>query len=161
MGVQVNPELWPGRLLREALHQRLQGAQCRPGWYYREPWKHRALEYSVLFVMKATFHFHIPSDGSRRWSHVLTRVQTLPPDRLVLLTLPVCVITTGKSGEDDRKVLISVSLRYRDGPGNKWPNARAAEETINKAIPRVITVPLFLKLTFQNFSLCKPLQRHH
>lgn len=76
---------------------------------------------------------------------------------------PLCqhVITTRKPGEGDQKVLISVGLRYREGPRNKWPNAQAAEETINKAIPRVITAPLFLKLTFQNFSLCKSLQRHH
>lgn len=84
-----------------------------------------------------------------------------PSDQPVLLTLPVCVITSGKSGDGDRKVLISVSLRYRDGPGNRWPNARAEQDTINKAIPGVITAPLFLKLTFHNFSLCTPLQRHH
>lgn len=52
-------------------------------------------------------------------------------------------------------------LRYRYGPGNKWPNAQAAEQTINKAISCVITAALFLKPTFQNFSLCKSLQPHH
>jgi hypothetical protein len=48
-----------------------------------------------------------------------------------------------------RKVLISVRLRYRYGQSNKWPNAQAAEQPINKAISSVITAALFLKPTFQ------------
>lgn len=84
-----------------------------------------------------------------------------PTARQILATSPRYVITTWKSGEGNRKVLISVGLWYRYGPGNKWPNAPAAEKTINKAISCVITAALFLKLTFQNFSPCKSLQPHH
>ena len=64
-----------------------------------------------------------------------------------------CVITTSlsrrKGGRGGEGVLISVSLRYRYGPCNKWPNAQAAEQTINKAISCVITATLLLKPTFQ------------
>lgn len=42
------------------------------------------------------------------------------------------------------------------GPGNKWPNAQATGETINKTISRVITAVVFLKLTFQNFPPPQP-----
>lgn len=122
------------------------------------------------------FIFHIPWDrshaeqrhppihppGPQHHPAASAAAETLPSDQLVLLTLPACVSSQRENPrEGDRKVLISVSRRYRDGPGNKWPNAQAAEETINKAIPHVITVPLFLKLTFQNFSLCKSPWRHH
>lgn len=42
----------------------------------------------------------------------------------------------------DRKVLISVRLKYRYGPGYKLQNVQAREEAINKAISSVITASL-------------------
>lgn len=42
----------------------------------------------------------------------------------------------------DRKVLISVRLKYRYGPGYKLQNVQARGEAINKAISSVITASL-------------------
>lgn len=45
-------------------------------------------------------------------------------------------------GAGDRKVLLSVSLKYRYGPGYKLRTVPARGETINKAISSVITASL-------------------
>lgn len=127
VGVQVNPELRPGWLLREASLQRLHGAQwVQAGalWGPRD-WrgggcKRRApeppgrsegrMEGRLCF---ASFVFIFPEGGSRYWTHVLASL--LDPSRPPAPTLP----TLPKLPKTSHQC-----LRSRDGLAANGPMPR-------------------------------------